>query len=397
MKSGKNLVHMKICIIFIICLLTYPGLAQTPFRFDAETGVSALRLPQPYRTGWHIRQQLTAYVRPRLGVSLGVGWGGSANNEPLEKNLPHSARPNASAILDYYNRQERMTDLTLVALPVLSRRHQLKVQAGLSLQRRREINIDSLFYEVPGNPVYNALPTYTDQRRVMPMVAAGYDFRLSPRWAVGVNAAAYLPADERPITTLGIRTSYRFNVSRDSLGIGPGLGEPLRWGVRLAVNRVGQNGGSSAANQDVTRWVGGLWADYPLSLTWAMRGELNYARRGHRLDGTTSFGFLFNTIRIDATYLELPLLFRHEAAERWNLYAGPYLAFLLAGTSQQDGNPRQSIQPHTNSGFALGAEYEFVKNLSLDLRYQRDVFQISSTPYSSSFHSYQLGLSWAVR
>ena len=387
---------MKPYIFLLINLLTYSAAAQNTFRFEAETGVSSLRLPQPYRAGWHVRQQLTAYVRPRLGVSLGLGWGGSANNDPLTQLNPNG-RPDARAILDFYNRQERMTDLTAVWLPVLSRRHQLKLQAGLSLQRRREVSIDSIFYERPGQPFYDAVPTYVNQTRVMPMVAAGYDFRLSSRWAVGVNAVAYLGGNDQTVNTFGVRTSYRFNVSRDSLGISPGPGEPLAWGIRVAVNRVGDNASSSASVRNVTRGVAGVWAEYPLSLTWGIRGEANYAQRGYRMDGYKVGTFQVYGQQTEATYLELPLLFRHEVSEKAHLYIGPYLALLLSGTYKSDAGTQLTLDFHTNSGLAFGADYQLTKKLFVDLRYQRDLLQISTTPYSNTFHSYQLGLVWAVR
>ncbi len=110
----------------------------------------------------------------------------------------------------------------------------------------------------------------------------------------------------------------------------------------------------------------------------------------------TSGGGL-RTTHVAATYLEVPLLFRHEAAERWHLYAGPYLAFLLNGTSQPEGEPSVVISPHINSGLMLGADYQLSKTLSLDFRYQRDLLQISTTPYNNSYHSYQLGVNWVIR
>ncbi|HEY0110308.1 MAG TPA: outer membrane beta-barrel protein, partial [Fibrella sp.] len=116
-----------------------------------------------------------------------------------------------------------------------------------------------------------------------------------------------------------------------------------------------------------------------------------------RFDGYRTSGRSSSARQVEATYLELPLLFRHEAAERWHLYGGPYLAFLLNGTSQPEGQPSVSIRSHTNSGLMLGADYQFSKSLSLDLRYQRDLLQISTTPYSNGYHSYQLGVNWAIR
>ena len=55
------------------------------------------------------------------------------------------------------------------------------------------------------------------------------------------------------------------------------------------------------------------------------------------------------------------------------------------------------MDPHTNSGFMLGTDYQLTKNFSLDLRYQRDLIQFSTSPYSNAFYSYQVGINWRVR
>lgn len=394
----------RLSFLLILTLFAQLAVSQTPFRFEAETGISSLRLPQPYRSGWHVRQQLTGYIRPRLGVALGVGWGGSANNDPLRTQNPAGGpaqQPDPRALLDFYNRQEQMTDLSVVWLPLLTRRHQVKVQAGLSLQRRREVNVDSIYREtinnVPTPAFYEAIPTYTDTRQVVPMLSVGYDVRLSTRWAVGANAVTYLASASKGMTTFGLRTTYRFNISRDSLGIRGSNNEPLAWGLRVAANRVGQNGGSNTATRNVTRFAGGLWAEYPLSLTWSVRGEVNYTSRGYQIDGYRTSTISARSTTASDTYLEVPLLFRHEAAERFHLFFGPYLAFLLQGSTQQEGSPAVPTRSHTNSGLILGADYRLSRQLTLDLRYGRDLIQLSTTPYNNSYHSYQLGLNWQLR
>lgn len=385
--------------VLIFCLIISSNvLGQSPnrYRFEAEAGVSTLTLPTPYRAGWHIRQQLTGYFRPRLGVALGIGWGASSNNDPLSTFDPASreySQPDPAQLRAFYTRQEHMTDLSLVILPILSRRHQVKVQAGISVYRRSEVGVDSIFRENPSSPTYRTIGKFTDTRQAVPMAALSYDFRFSSRWAVGINGTAYFTGNNKPTTTIGLRATYRFGLSADSLGMKPVPWNELRAGVRLGASLVGENGMSPAARYR-TRFVGGLWAELPLSLTWAVRGELNYAQRGYRLDEVDLGSIKYLSGFANLNYLEMPLLFRHEVAYRWHLYTGPYLAFFLNGYTETSGQRNKPVKPSTITGLMFGVSYNLTDRLSADLRYQRDLIQISSTPYGG-FHSFQLSLGWA--
>ncbi|QDK83386.1 PorT family protein [Spirosoma sp. KCTC 42546] len=385
--------------ILIFCLLiSSRAIAQLPNhqRFEAEMGVSALNLPTPYRSGWHLRQQVTTYFRPRLGLALGVGWGTSANNDPLNSTDPASAgssQPDPAQLPTFYRRQDRMTDFSVVALPILTNHHQVKIHLGLSVYRSREVGVDRLIQEDPRSPLYRVVGKFTDTRRVVPMAALSYDYRLSSRWGLGINSTAYFTGDGQPTTTLGLRGTYRFGLLADSLGMKPIPWGDLRAGIRLGTSVVSQNK-MGPGGRYRTRFIGGLWAELPLSLTWAVRGELNYAQRGYKsvevLAGNTRYLSSFASLN----YLELPLLFRHEVAYRWHLYTGPYLAFFLNGYSETEGTRNGPIQPHTSSGLMIGTSYTITERISVDLRYQRDLVQISSTPYAG-FHSFQLTMGWA--
>ena len=372
------------------------ALAQTPYRFEAETGAGVLRVPGVDRTGWAFRQQLTGYVRPRIGVSVGLTWGGSANTTPLDGKAARNqfGRPDPTGLRRFYVRDERMVDLSVVFLPVLTRRHQLAVRAGVSAHRSNATRVDSIVFYRPGNGDYQAVLTQTSTNRVMPMLGVSYDYRLSNRWAVGAFGTVYFAGAVQPTTTLGLRTTYRFNVGADSLGMRAIDRSELRAGVRLAGNLTANNGRSPASAHRL-RGAGGLWAELPLSLTWQIRGEVNYAQRGYesrelRL-GSSRYLSAFGNLN----YLELPLLFRNEVAYRWHLYLGLYLAFFLNGRAESDGRA-QPTQRHTISGLMLGADYQLSDRLAFDARYQRDLIRLSSTPYGG-LHGFQVGLNYAFR
>lgn len=371
------------------------GQSTQPRRFEVEVGGGALQLPAPYRTGWFVGQQLTGYLHPRVGIALGLNWANSANLDPLDTRNPGENvgftvfKPNPAQLPQFYQRQEQMTNLSAVFIPLLTPRHQFKIQAGLSAYKRREFGVERVFYPEPRDRSYYVeVPRLIDSRRILPMAAVGYDLRLSNRWAVGLNATAYFTGAERPTSTLGLRTAYRFGLLADSLDRKSFDKSELRTGVRLSANLVDRNGLIGGYRM---RLAGGLWAELPVSLTWALRGEINYAQRGYRQRGQPTA----TTSRGSSDYLELPLLFRHEIAYHWHLYGGSYLAFFLNGYSESDGKRNEPIQPHTISGLTLGTSYTLSDRIAADLRYQTDVFLISTTPYDG-FHSFQLGLTCQI-
>jgi hypothetical protein len=391
---------MKKLLLFLL-LSVETAIAQSPtaFRLEAETGVSTLTMPGPYRSGWHVRQQLTGYVLPRLGVALGVGWGRSSNTDPLATINPGSLpgypyQPDPTKLGAFYVRQERMADVSVVVLPILTRRHQMKVQLGLSAYRRKEVGVDSIIRENPRYGNYVVTGKFIDSRRLVPLAGIGYDFRVSNRWAVGINGTAYFTGHDQPVTTVGLRGTYRFSVVADSLGMQVLDWGALRYGVRVGGAYVNSNGHSSAEVYRL-RFNGGLWAELPLSLSWSMRGEINYAQRGYKqLEQPTSFG-RYVAGYANMNYLELPILFRHEVAYRWHLYAGPYLAFFLHGKGESDGKPI-SVRRDTGSGLAIGATYAINRQLFADLRYARDIIYLSSRPYGGT-HSFQATLGWSFQ
>lgn len=389
--------------VWLLLLITQHLSAQsiTRYRFEAQTGIGTLQLPSPYRAGWLVRQQLTAYVRPRVGVALGLHWGASANRTPLRSTDPARPpgtlfpNPDPAQLREFYQRNETMTSLSVVALPVLTTRHRVRVQAGLSAYKRREVGVDSIVYIDPRSYYFEPTARITNATRIVPTAAVGYDFRLSNRWSVGALATGWFTGDGRPTTSLGLHGTYRFGLSADSLGLRPVDWRAVRYGLRAGAAAVSSNG-RSVANVYRLRFNGGLWAELPLSVTWTLRGEINYAQRGYQAREVRQGNVRYLPAFGNVNYLETPLLFRHEVAYRWHLYGGPYLAFFLNAYTESDGKRNEPVRPHTVSGLMLGTTYALTERLGADLRYQRDLITLSSTPYGG-FHSFQAGVTYALR
>ena len=386
----------RFILLSFLTALTGSGiLAQTPYRFEAEAGASLLQLPDESEVGWAVRQQLTAYIRPRLGVLVGVTWGGSSNMAPLSSRSAQNAssRPDPSRLNQFYVRAERMADLSVAFLPVLTRHHQLTVRVGLSAYKSQASRVDSIIFYRPGMFDYQTVLGQTSTQRIAPLAGASYDYRFSSRWAVGITANAYFARGSQPVTTVGLRSTYRFNTGADSLGMKPIDRDEIQIGVRVAANLSADNG-RSVASMYGWHGVGGVWAELPLSLTWQLRGEINSAQRGYKIrevqQGSSRYIPAFGNLN----FLELPLLFRNEVAYHGHLYGGPYLALLLNGRAESDGEP-VAVPTYVTSGLMLGADYQFSNRLSIDVRYQRDILRLSGRPYDG-LHGFQLGLNYTI-
>lgn len=393
----RNVLINRLAVVLGLITAGGAAVAQvSPYRFELEAGGGLLRLPNAARNGWTAKQQLTTYIKPRLGVSVGINWAGSTNTAPLSYSPNQYGTPNPARLNKFYVRTDRMLDVSAVVLPVLTRRHQVYVRVGFSAYLSKTTQVDSLVYPNPRDR--SSYETVLDQRttnRVSPLLGVGYDYRLSNRWSVGAYATAYLNApDRQTVLALGLRTAYRFNVSADSLGLSAIDKSAVRTGIRLAGN-VSASNGRTVADVYSLRGVGGVWAEVPLSLTWQFRAELNYAQRSAQTSevGTGRVRFLPG---IDnRNYLEIPLLFRNEVAYKWHMYVGPYFATLLNGRAESDGKP-VVVAPHSVVGVMLGADYQVSDRFSVDARYQRDLVQLSSRP-NGGLHGFQLGVNWAFQ
>ncbi len=382
----------------IACAVPYIStFAQvSPYRFEMEMGGGAIHTPDVGRNGWTAKQQLTAYIKHRLGVSVGINWAGSVNTQPLLYQNNQIGLTDPAQFDKFYVRSDRMVDVSAVLLPVLTRHHQLAVRIGLSAFHSQSSRADSLVYVSEGSRSYYVpILNQSSTNRITPLIGLGYDYRLSSRWALGAYATAYLNAPNRQsVTAFGLRTSYRFNISADSLGLASIDRGAIRIGVRLAGNLTASNERSVAGVYNL-RGIGGLWAEIPLSLTWQFRAEINYAQRGSQTNelrvGQSRYVPSFN----NRNYLEIPLLFRNEVAYKWHLFGGPYVATLLNGRAEADGRP-VVVKPHSAVGVILGADYQLTNRVAVDLRYQRDLIRLSIYPYGG-LHGFQLGINWAFQ
>lgn len=298
-----------------------------------------------------------------------------------------------TVLKNIYDRNIIQSDISLVLRPIATRRHILSLSVGIAALRQITTRADCVYVRLnplnQQNEIY-AQPNVSDQRVATPVVGASYQFRVSPRFALGLDGRLTWGTGGQRISSVGVSGNYRFNVSAASLGLPPIAADELTWGVRGAANISGQYE-RSAGEVWLTRLAAGVWVQVPVSVSWAMRGELTYVQRGYEVEKTTQAGYTYLPASSRANYIDATLLFRNELSEHWHLFLGPHLSFFLNGTYQSNGTS-YPVNTGINSGLTLGTSVNITRRIALDARYVRDIIRFGSQPYGG-FQGFQLGTS----
>lgn len=350
--------------------------STTRFAFGTTAGQISEGSGQP--GGWSVRQQVTYFPTQRVGVALGLNWGS------IEQPLTDPA--SAEQLWRFYVRALNTTDLSVVLRLFDSRRHAIAVQGGGAVLRAKTVHADSVaFLTSPLGAV--ARYNITEDRTVVPMLGATYQFRFSPRFSAGVEGRWLLT--QQPIRTLGLAATYRFNVSAASLGFSPVAVDELTWGLRAGLNLSGPYERGNASYRLAPRALAGVWLQLPLGLNWQLRPELSYVGRGYDRMPPSGRRVIDGSDR--SHYVDATLLFSTEIMPNWRALLGPNLGFLLNGQFVTD-NQTYPVRPGLNSGLVLGTSVALGRRVALDARYVRDIIQFGSEPYNG-YQGFQFGTS----
>jgi hypothetical protein len=131
-------------------------------------------------------------------------------------------------------------------------------------------------------------------------------------------------------------------------------------------------------------YIGG-YAEFSITDHISLSPELLYARRGRKLFYTQ------NNINITSVYHDLaaPVLVMFRILKRFQLYTGPEFSYVLSnhweGTSGigpvsgGTGSGSNKYERRFDIALSAGLSFEVIKNLSVDLRYNRGLLDQSKT------------------
>lgn len=367
----------KIAIILI--LFAEVAVAQD-FRkneFGTFAGIySSGELPNTVAYG----QQYTRWLNKNIGVSVGTFRTDQevlpTNDSPLEK-----AKTRQEA--------HRYWDFSLQ-----SRANFNKIFVGAAAGVSSDKFYQTRFFD--NTPDGSRFPRFdaetTIDKKALAHLEATIGYRFSPAVSVSGYVKSYLGSENAAF--YGARLSYHFDVNRDSLGVSPN--NKIDFGVVGGGGLVGALG-SNPNGYRVLLPYAGVYFQRELSVAWDARIEVLYARRGFSARRIEAGKITYNSQKLRADFIQIPILFENEFMPNWNLYFGPHFSFLL-NSNYEVGGEKEDISEGNGLTFGLtaGLSRNLTERLSLETRYALDFLSFTPYTYANTLNDFRLGLKFRV-
>jgi hypothetical protein len=150
--------------------------------------------------------------------------------------------------------------------------------------------------------------------------------------------------------------------------------------------------GDVDGNKSLIGFNAGVFAEIPLADSFYLQPELLYSTQG-----TEDYRYLSNSIplvdKLNLDYINLPIMFKYDVANRFYLEAGPQVGFLV---SAKRGNADIKDEfESTDFGANFGFSYGFTENLFAQARYNIGLSDIDKSELndkvSNAVLSFSLG------
>ncbi|MBK1896522.1 porin family protein [Chryseobacterium paridis] len=141
------------------------------------------------------------------------------------------------------------------------------------------------------------------------------------------------------------------------------------FGVKAGLNISTISGGDSKAKAG---FYGGVLMNVPVASSFSVQPEILYNGVGAKADGN-------NDLKVNLSYISVPVMFQYNATPQFYLEAGPQFSFLIDSkfkyqSSSVDG---KDFIKGFDFGIGLGAGYFFTKNIGVNARYVAGVVNIA--------------------
>lgn len=148
-------------------------------------------------------------------------------------------------------------------------------------------------------------------------------------------------------------------------------------GINLA-NLVGDDAG------DANIFLGfnaGMFVEIPVTDKLTIQPEVLYSAQGSKSEGVIEGYNVDATLKLN--YINIPVMFKYQVANKFSLEAGPYVGFLTSAKLKFDveglGSDTLDMKDDfksTDFGFGLGMNYEFSDVIFANARYQGGLTEI---------------------
>ncbi|WPR70047.1 porin family protein [Flavobacterium sp. NG2] len=159
--------------------------------------------------------------------------------------------------------------------------------------------------------------------------------------------------------------------------------QETKFGVKAGLNIANQkfeaDGFSVSPNSIIGVQVGGF-AEINVAGKFAIQPEVLFSTEGSKLK------FDGDEIQFNLSYINIPVMAKFYAAEKFSIHAGPQLGFLVSAKGKYKeagmGEVKEDIKDaykSVNFGLNFGAGYEFTDNLLVDIRYNVGLSDVAET------------------
>lgn len=161
--------------------------------------------------------------------------------------------------------------------------------------------------------------------------------------------------------------------------------------------KFGAKGGINLANiagddaGDANMYVGfnaGMFVEIPVTDKLTIQPEILYSAQGSKSEGPLVIEG--NVYDVEATiklnYINIPVMFKYQVANKFSLEAGPYVGFVTSAKMKvevsgygSDTVDMKDMVKSTDFGLGLGMNYEFSDVIFANARYQAGLTQIGDS------------------
>jgi hypothetical protein len=368
----------------LLIFAAFQSFAQD-YKHQVEAGVSAIRVSDKKHGGFMYQNRYTAFVHPRMGVSGTVGFLTSAY-------FPARSEY-ATRLMDQFQKNYLMGDVSAVFLPVKSTKHSIRLSGGLSWRQRSETEPIEVS---KGNDQYWPSRWVVESQFIKTQdvgfhAGIGYEYAITPRFATGIEFTGYNYDRGASVLSLGLQGRYKFNISKESLGFEDRKLQLTQFGVKAGFNLSNLWEFNSLLSSR-KNFHAGIFATYPMSKRFSFRSELLYSGKGARTPyfEISTPGLSFSTkATIQLHYLDVPLLINYEVFKNLRLYTGAQPGILLAqqiktpvGKGSMEGGNKLEMS------VAGGLMYDFSR-FNVDVRYTHGILSVAnpSNPNNQVFQA----------
>lgn len=382
MTQTFNARLLYVCGLLIFA--AFPSFAQN-YTHQLEAGFSAIRVSDKKHGGMMYQNRYTAFVHPRIGIAGTFGFLTSAYFPAKEEY--------ATRLMDHFQKNYLMGDLSAVFLPIKTDKHTIKLQGGASWRHRAESEPTNVYKE---NNVYSPSRWVVESQFIKTQdvgihAGIGYEYAITPRFSTGIEFMGYNYDRGASVVSLGLQGKYKFNISKESLGFGSGKVQLTQLGVKAGFNlsNFWEFNSMFSSRKSIHA---GIFASFPTSKKFSIRTELLYSGKGARSPyiEISAPGFIYTTrTTVQLHYLDVPLLVNYSLYKNLRVYTGAQPGFLLAekvkadqGTGTLEGGNKVELS------LAGGLMYDFSR-FNVDVRYTHGIVSVAnrSNPNNQVFQA----------